>query len=327
MRQHREAGPSLRTAAPAAVLGLCATLALLGASCASRPSGSGAPGGSRTVAEPLPVGSWQSDRLHCAEGRCERWYELALEGEGILSVDLYAPVGDGLPDCELFLQDADGNPLPARTGQVQSRRRLRYEAEPAVYYLRVLSKGVSDSTLDYELHAHVSPRESARKEPRPAPATTGGGRQQPAPEPPPDVPLAAQPPSAPPQAEGTGEQAPPEAPLGTEPPGEPMGPPTPPPPETPETPAARPGASWIVAEVLDVEEVSGRARTVMIEAGEPDGVEAGMEGVLVDGETEIGRIEIVEVYPTGSRARIVGVLSGPVSFDTLSRIRVPPDGE
>ena len=53
-----------------------------------------------------------------------------------------------------------------------------------------------------------------------------------------------------------------------------------------------------------------------------------MQGVLFEGDVVIGRIEVVDVYPTGSRARILGELSAPVSFDTFSRIEIPqgPDG-
>lgn len=322
MKQHREVGPSLGRAAPAAILGLCATLVLLATACVSRPSASPSGGASRASAQPLPVGGWQGDRLHCAEGRCERWYELSLDEGAILNVDLYAPVGEGLPDCELLLQDADGNPLPARTGRIQSRRRLRYDARPAVYYLRVLSKGVSDGMLDYELHVHLTPEHH----PRAAPVATREREPAPARRPPPDIPLADLPPKAAPQGVSEAEEEPgPEPPPGMPQAGE-ASPPLEAEQPQEEAPAEPPG-HWVVAEVLDVEEVSGRPSAVMIEAGEPEGVQAGMEGVLVDDDVEIGRIQVVEVYPTGSRARILGSLSAPVSFDTLSRIRVPPDGE
>ena len=83
----------------------------------------------------------------------------------------------------------------------------------------------------------------------------------------------------------------------------------------------------MIAEVLDVEETDGEVSAVMVEAGAPDGMRPGMQGELFEGDTAIGEIEIVDVYDTGSRARIVGPLSAPVSFDTLSRIAIPPDGE
>jgi hypothetical protein len=125
-------------------------------------------------------------------------------------------------------------------------------------------------------------------------------------------------------APGTPEPS--EEPLAEEPPTIPE--PAPEPVPEPVVPAPR---RWIVAEVLDVEEASGEPFAVMIEAGEPAGIREGMRGELVEGDVVIGTIEIVDVYPSGSRARIVGPLSAPVSFDTVSRIPLdapnPPDGE
>lgn len=311
----------------ATLLALAGLMALFVASCHYLSSDPTVEGSEPSAAGLLPLGSWKSDRLHCAAGRCERWYEIRVEESGVLKVDLYAPAGRGLPDCEMQLETLGGDPLPARTGRVRTQRRLRYEAKPATYKLRVSSKGPIREVLDYELFAQLS-----QERPKPKPRRTRASRKSAAaertpleksgsrPKPAPDVPVAKLPPPSVPAREIPGTKA-----------GEPESAETPtaavPVPETP--PEAEPETEpvWVVAEVLDVEETSGEPSAVMIEAGEPEGMRAGMQGELFEGEAVIGEIEIVEVYPTGSRARIVGPLSAPVSFDTFSRIRIPPDGE
>jgi hypothetical protein len=206
---------------------------------------------------------------------------------------------------------------------VRTQRRLRQTIEPATYYLKVSAVGENRERLDYDIFAKVdtdarrpAPAPPPSSEPAPRPARTH------APKPRPEIPMAKHPPEVP-EAEPAEE---PTAPRAAEPPV----PPAPVPAPLPEPPPA-PEPTWVVAEVLDVEEASGKPAAVMIEAGEPDGIRAGMRGELVEEDVVIGRIEVVDVYPSGSRARIVGPLLAPVSFDTVSRIavdqNVPPDGE
>jgi hypothetical protein len=198
------------------------------------------------------------------------------------------------------LETEDGDLVAAHTSRVQTQRRLRHETGPATYRLRIVSKGSRD-LFDFEVVAEL------RKQAAPAKSPPRRARTKPAPAPgastPPDIPLATTRPA--PEKPKPDDAL--EAPL--------------------DEPIAGPQPTWVVAEVLDVEKSDGKLSAVMVEAGTPDGIRPGMQGELFEGETVIGRIEIVDVYPTGSRARIVGTLSAPVSFDTLSRIEIPPNGE
>lgn len=276
-------------------------------------------GEERTGAADLPLGSWTRDTLHCAKGRCERWYEIDVEEAGMLRVDLYAPVGSGLPDCELSLETADGEAVQARVGRVQTQRRLRYQTKPNTYRLRIASKGTNKEMFEFEVVAEVRATE---EEPRHSRPTKPARRDKPVAQkdPRPEVPVARLPeparqtPDTGPEPEPEPEAPPePELPLPLEPEAGPALPP-------------EPASTWVVAEVLDVEETSGSPTAVMVEAGTPDGISPGMTGELYEGDTVIGQIEVVDVYPTGSRARIQGTLSAPISFDTLSRIEIPPEG-
>ena len=314
-----------------ALLALVALLSLFSAACESDQLMSDLFGGGdvergfkRSAPEPLPLGSWKSDSLHCEAGRCERWYELRVEQSGTLKIDLYAPAGSGLPECEMKLETSDGVPVSARTGRVRTQRRLRYETQPARYRLRIISKG-DRGLFDYEIFAQLS-QERVKRTPAAAPSRPPPKKPRARPE----IPVARRPPPVVEtetlDAEAFGAETR-DAETDTTDTAADLEEPT-----SPEAPVAaasapEPEAVWIVAEVLDVEETAGVPSAVMIEAGEPDGVEAGMLGELFEGDEVIGQIEIVDVYPTGSRARIVGPLSAPVSFDTFSRIRVPPDGE
>jgi hypothetical protein len=77
--------------------------------------------------------------------------------------------------------------------------------------------------------------------------------------------------------------------------------------------------------VLEVEGRPGDPRSVLISRGERDGIRPGLRGrMLQDGE-EIATVEIVDVYPDGSRARIDGTLRAPITPDTRVEIDVPLD--
>ncbi len=60
---------------------------------------------------------------------------------------------------------------------------------------------------------------------------------------------------------------------------------------------------------------------MLLEAGTGTGVQRGMRGELRDGDITIGEIEIEAVYAQGSRARILGGLSAPITFDTRARMK------
>ncbi|MBW2281811.1 MAG: hypothetical protein JRG76_10265 [Deltaproteobacteria bacterium] len=62
---------------------------------------------------------------------------------------------------------------------------------------------------------------------------------------------------------------------------------------------------------------------VLIESGEKRGMQVGFRGRLIDDGETIGSIVIEQVFPDGSRAKIEGALSSPVTHATIAEIRVP----
>lgn len=94
---------------------------------------------------------------------------------------------------------------------------------------------------------------------------------------------------------------------------------TPPPLPLPVAPPPKPRI--VDVEVLEVERgADGEPVAVLLEVGTGDGVEPGLRGRLLDRGQRIGRIEIVDVYAEGSRARLVGGLSAPITLDTTAEI-------
>jgi len=77
------------------------------------------------------------------------------------------------------------------------------------------------------------------------------------------------------------------------------------------------------SEVIEIERSAGVPVAVMIEAGTPTGVSRGLTGRLVDDGREIGRIEILDVYPGASRAKILGELSGEITGATIAEVFDP----
>jgi hypothetical protein len=88
-------------------------------------------------------------------------------------------------------------------------------------------------------------------------------------------------------------------------------------------PASVPRTIPVESELLEVERSGGTPVAVLIEAGIAEGVRQGMRGELVDRGRVIGRIEVIKAYSAGSRAKIVGALSGKVSQDTRAVIHIP----
>ena len=77
------------------------------------------------------------------------------------------------------------------------------------------------------------------------------------------------------------------------------------------------------AAVLEVEGARTQEQTVLLDAGESAQLHPGMRGVLVDSGKKLGQVVIVNVYPDGSRARVEGVLAGPITPRTVAEIQVP----
>jgi hypothetical protein len=85
----------------------------------------------------------------------------------------------------------------------------------------------------------------------------------------------------------------------------------------PPPPAPR---NWIGSEVLEVERQGGEPVAVLLEAGTSQGMKPGLRGELVEGDKTIAQLEVVDVYAEGSRARIIGALTAPITLDTSARI-------
>ena len=96
-----------------------------------------------------------------------------------------------------------------------------------------------------------------------------------------------------------------------------------PPPPPREPPPPPPQFDTVVGEVLEVEGGFGDPEAVLVDRGENDGVEPGQSGRLLNEDTTIATIVVVDAYPEGSRARIEGTLSAPISASTRVEIDVP----
>jgi hypothetical protein len=82
-----------------------------------------------------------------------------------------------------------------------------------------------------------------------------------------------------------------------------------------------PSPIYIESDLLEIERSGGVPVAVLLEAGASEGLTRGMVGELLDRGQVIGSLEIIAVYDEGSRARIVGELSVPITFETSARIR------
>ena len=71
----------------------------------------------------------------------------------------------------------------------------------------------------------------------------------------------------------------------------------------------------------EVLEISGAE--VLIGAGTAQGIQPGYRGTLLEGGRAIAEIQIVAVYQEGSRARIEGTPSAPITPETRAEVRVP----
>lgn len=89
----------------------------------------------------------------------------------------------------------------------------------------------------------------------------------------------------------------------------------------PTAPAPPPSPTYMESEVLEVERDGGEPVAILLEAGTSQGVKPGQAGELIESGQVIGRIEIVDVYAAGSRARIVGGLRSPITLDTRARLQ------
>ncbi len=91
------------------------------------------------------------------------------------------------------------------------------------------------------------------------------------------------------------------------------------PPQAPPPPAFEP----VSARILEVENPPGGERKVLIDLGESRGMTPGLRGRLIEDGSPIGEIEIIEVFPDGSRARLEGTSSVRITPKTSAEIDVP----
>lgn len=92
-------------------------------------------------------------------------------------------------------------------------------------------------------------------------------------------------------------------------------------PRAPRKRAPPPPPTFFESEVLEVERAGGEPVAVLIEAGTAQGMVPGQTGELIEGDVVIGKLEIVDVYAEGSRARILGGLTAPITLDTRARLQ------
>jgi hypothetical protein len=75
--------------------------------------------------------------------------------------------------------------------------------------------------------------------------------------------------------------------------------------------------------LVEVERPRDDGQFAMIAGGTQMGFRPGLRGRLVDGGRTLGTFEIIEVYSGGSRVKIEGRLSGPLSGRTAVQVDVP----
>jgi hypothetical protein len=220
-------------------------------------------------------------RLHCAKGRCENGYELAIAESGEARIEAYAPYGREQPDFGLRVEDASGKSVARSVRPHVRPRRIDKYLKRGTYRVLVYSLGSNLSELRYEVTARVA-REGrpvrVPEDPTPSEATTR-------PKPEKDPPVA----------------------------------------DSPVVDSSADAGRRLTSEVLDVEEDGGVPSFVLIEAGETEGIQPGMKGQLLEQGARIAEIEVVEVFPDGSRARIQGDLGSPVdAMHTVAEITLSP---
>jgi len=87
--------------------------------------------------------------------------------------------------------------------------------------------------------------------------------------------------------------------------------------------ARPPPEFWMSAEIVRVEGSAGLPSFVVIDAGSRDELRVGLRGELLERGAAIAALELVEVEPASSRARLLRPPSAAITFETRARIRVP----
>ncbi len=94
-------------------------------------------------------------------------------------------------------------------------------------------------------------------------------------------------------------------------------------PHPPAPRAVQPRFRTVNAALLEVESRADGGEAVLIDQGSRSGIERGQRGRLLIGGKKIADIEILDVYPDGSRAAIRGSLGAALSPDTVAEVDIP----
>ena len=97
-----------------------------------------------------------------------------------------------------------------------------------------------------------------------------------------------------------------------------------PPPEP--TPIPEPQFETLTSEVLEVVARPNQPDTVLLSKGSSDAVREDLYGRLIKDGAEIVEIQIIEVYPDGSRARLLDYPVEPIDHTTMAEIDIPISG-
>jgi hypothetical protein len=96
-----------------------------------------------------------------------------------------------------------------------------------------------------------------------------------------------------------------------------------PPAPKPKPAAAPPKFRTVKGRLLEVEARADGGEAVLIDQGSRAGVERGQRGRLLIGGKKVAEIEILDVYPDGSRAVVRGSLGAALTPDTVAEVDVP----
>lgn len=254
-------------------------------------------------AVPLELGIRQGDTLSCADRNCAKFYRLAVSEPRTITIEVASPTDPVAADYGVALFTHDFELVAEDRRGYRRPRSITEDLAAGVYYVRVRNLFDLAEPLQYEVRAIAGHPAAIAESPTPrsvkAPVETNNA--------PPPRPTKVKPPPPPRR----------RPPLRT------TAIPTPAPPLEPQRrreEEAPPRTVLLRSEVIEVERASGAPVAVLIEAGAATGVSRGSSGQLVDGRTAIGLVEIVDVYPGGSRARIVGELRGDITDATVVEV-------
>lgn len=131
-------------------------LATLAAHCPPPPDSDGEPG----LAQPLRVGTWYSDQLHCRQGDCADWYRIQLDTPGEVRIELkLEPAILPLPNVFVALGDDRAIVLQEAFNEGKRQSGLRWNAtKPGPYFVSVASGEHTKEPVLYQLRTSFRPR-------------------------------------------------------------------------------------------------------------------------------------------------------------------------